>query len=552
MLAAFEGIIPDTLRPSRMLVFWIVVLRCLLTALLLAMPLFGAAVAKALLAALIPSRLMLAWLAALGVGALLEFVAGLLSARLEAKLSAELGCRTYDHLQSLPLAWHQERKRGQVLSLLVSDVWRVSSFVAGALPPVLPLALGVLATIGILMWIEPWIGLALAAGVPAFIVLVRLLTRGLRPTADAFLQAETEKFGLAGQNLGMLPLIKTLSREAGEARRYRDQSERVQVLQQRQRAQQSLLAPAVRWLATAAALALLWLAARRMVFNEMEPVKLVTLMLYGLVLAPPISQLAALWGQWQHARASISRLQEVFAHSPEPDEGRLEPGRARGDVRFEQVGFSYPGNAALFDALDLHLQAGETVALTGANGSGKTTLTHLLMRFCDPGSGRILLDGTDLRELRLSGLRSQIGFVSQHVLLFNASVSENIAYGYPEADHAQVEAAARAALAHDFIEQLPDGYETQIGDDGLKLSGGQRQRLSLARALLKDPPILVFDEATAMFDPESEREFIERCHALLHGRTVLLITHRRASLALADRVLRLQDGRVLEEQADAA
>jgi ABC-type multidrug transport system fused ATPase/permease subunit len=193
---------------------------------------------------------------------------------------------------------------------------------------------------------------------------------------------------------------------------------------------------------------------------------------------------------------------------------------------------------------DLSIQAGETVAITGENGSGKSTLIHLLMRFADPDAGRILVDGTDTRAVSIVSLRAQIGLVAQNVLLLNGTVRDNIAYGRPNASAAEIEAAAVAAQAQDFIQRLPQGYDTLIGDQGIRLSGGQRQRIALARALLKDPPILVLDEATAMFDPEGEAAFIEECGAVLADRTVILITHRPASLALADRVLRMRHGRI--------
>jgi ATP-binding cassette subfamily B protein len=265
------------------------------------------------------------------------------------------------------------------------------------------------------------------------------------------------------------------------------------------------------------------------------------------LLTRPVSGLAGVYGSVQTARGSAVRLLEAFAVRPEPDDaGAPEMAPVAGNIRLENVHFGYPGRQKTLAGVTLDIQAGETVAITGENGSGKSTIIHLLMRFADPVEGRILVDGTDIRAVSIGSLRGQIGLVAQHVLLLNGTVRDNIAYGCPDAGPDEIEAAAKLAQADAFIRHLPNGYETLIGDQGIRLSGGQRQRIALARALMKAPPILILDEATAMFDPGGELDFIEHCQDVLAQRTVILITHRPASLALASRVFVMKQGRLSE------
>jgi ATP-binding cassette subfamily B protein len=265
-----------------------------------------------------------------------------------------------------------------------------------------------------------------------------------------------------------------------------------------------------------------------------------------MLMTRPISGLANVYGQVQLTRGAAERLVDFFAEQPEPPEVALPPlEHVKGHIRFERVSFTYPGRKPLLRDMDLDIKAGETIALTGINGSGKSTLAYLLLRFIEPTSGRITIDGKDIKDYSLDSIRHSVGLVAQHTLLLNGSVAENIAYGRYKATKDDIEQAARGAGAHEFIMQMPDGYDTTIGDQGIRLSGGQRQRLSLARTLLTDPPILILDEATAMFDPQGEEDFIDECSDLLEERTVILLTPRPASVALANRVVKMENAKVL-------
>ena len=533
------------LRPYRTQLALTVLLLLAQSAILLAMPWMAGRFSAALLAAQPVAGILSGIFGLVVIQALLTWLVGVRMQATAMGLIADGCTRLFDHVQSLPLGWHQDRRRGDVLALLTDDMERLGWFVTGTLTPLLPLLLTCAGALLLMLRIEPAIGFGVALLVPAMYLAMKVVGRRLRPLGRAVADGYAQRAALAEQNLAMLPVVKAFSGESGESGRFHAQAHALRLLQLRQARLQILIGPLVRIAAAAVVLALLWLGSRHVAAGALTTSDLISLLLYGLLLTQPVAELASVYGQAQGARGAAQRLLDAFAEVPEPTGGDRELDAPRGALGFEDVTFGYPGREPVLRGLRLQIAPGETVAITGHNGAGKSTLMHLLMRFADPQAGRILFDGVDLRELRIGNLRGHIGLVAQHVLLFNATVAENIGYGRPDAGLDAIEAAARAARAHDFVTALPSGYDTVVGDQGVKLSGGQKQRIALARALLKDPAVLVLDEATAMFDPEGEAEFIAECRDILKHRTVLLITHRPASLALADRVLRLRDGQLV-------
>lgn len=492
--------------------------------------------------------ILVVWVLLLALQSLLRFGNSYLMASTGARMLTRLRTRLYDHLQALPLGYYHQQRRGEVLSLLTYDAGILSRFVTSTLVSLLPLALTFFGALIMMLRIDPGIALLAALLTPLFILVIKLLGRQIRPLSRQLSKEHATTLAQVEENLTMLPVIKAFTREPEESSRYQTQHQSLLTLTTRYLRLQSILSPAIHFLAGCGVVLLLWLSAERLAVGALTAADMVSLLLYGLLLTRPISNLASAYGQIQGARGAGERLIEVFATAPEPaDDKNPDLPPAKGDIQFENIRFHYPGRDNVLQGLNLAIHPGETLAITGGNGAGKSTLIHLMMRFTDPQQGRIMIDNLDIKSVSLSSLRNQIGLVSQHILLFNSSVADNIGYGNPDAGIEKIIAAAKAACALEFIERLPDGFDTLIGDQGIRLSGGQKQRIALARALLKNPPILILDEATAMFDPKGEKEFIEECHDLLHQRTVILITHRPASLALADRIIRLENGQAYEE-----
>ena len=428
----------------------------------------------------------------------------------------------------------------------------LSNFCTGTLLTFLPLLITALGAVVLMFRIEPRLAALVVILVPAFYLLLKIIGRRLRPLSEQLRQAEATGVAVAQNGISALPVVKAFNSEAVEQARYAVQMQEAMQLGVTVNRIYAILRPVTQFLVAAAVLLLLALASGSVNSGEMPPAELLSFLLYAALLTRPVAALSGVYGQVQMARGQLRRLQSVMEERPEPlYEGR-DLGPVTGEIAFEGVSFSHAGRLGTLKGIDLRIRSKETVALTGENGAGKTTLVDLLLRFHEPDAGRILIDGVDISTVSLASLRGQIGLVPQNVLLLHGSIRENITYGAPNATFDEIEKAARLAQAHQFITELPNGYETEVDAEGARLSGGQRHRLALARALLKDPPILILDEVTAMFDPKGEQSFVEDARAAFRDRTVILITHRPASLQLADRIVTLDRGTLVAIRDNSA
>jgi ABC-type multidrug transport system fused ATPase/permease subunit len=461
----------------------------------------------------------------------------------------ELRVRLYNHLQRLSLAFYERTSTGELMSRVTNDVNAMESFITHGVPLTVVDLLRLIGASIILLTLHWQLALVVLIPLPLMAVGLRIFNQRVRPIYRQVRDRLGDINARLQDNLAGIRVIQAFEQEENELRTFSTVSE--DYYRERVNAIRlwSTFFPALHFLTSVGGALVLGFGARAVVADRITLGTLVAFLGYITSFYAPLRRLTQVDNTFQQAIAAGERIFELLDEETEIDSApdALALAETRGEVRFEDVHFRYGEGDEVLHDIDFHMAPGEVVALVGPSGAGKTSIANLLCRFYDPGHGRILVDGHDLRDLDLQSLRQHIAVVLQDTFLFNSTVRENICYGMPDATEAEMVAAAEAAHAHDFIlNELPNGYDTEIGERGVRLSGGQKQRLALARAIITNPSILILDEATSSVDAEAEYLIQQALNDVLRGRTALVIAHRLSTIRNADKIIALEDGRIRE------
>ena len=455
----------------------------------------------------------------------------------------------YNHLQRLSLRFYEDKQTGQMMSRVVNDTDLFEQLIAHAIPDVVVNILTFFAVSAVLFSMNWQLTLLSMLPIPLVIFSLRVYAKRVRP-AFVFRQKELgELNAILNDNISGIREIKAFSREDDVLERVGENIEHYRFSLLSALRLMAIFHPFVEFTSSLGMLVVIFFGGRLAYQGSLPVADLVAFFLYLDLFYQPVRNLSTAWEAVQNSLAGADRVAELLTEEPEPLDVpgaiRLKE-KARGDIRFEGVRFQFNEHETILQDVDLNIPAHSMVALVGPTGVGKSTMVSLIPRFRDVTGGRITLDGQDIRDIRLDNLRQQISIVLQDVFLFHGTVRENIVFGRPNASEAETIAAAQAANAHEFIARLPDGYDTLIGERGVRLSGGQKQRLSIARAVLKDSPILILDEATSAVDTETELLIQQALDRLIVGRTTIIIAHRLSTIRNADKIVVLEGSGIAE------
>jgi subfamily B ATP-binding cassette protein MsbA len=473
-----------------------------------------------------------------------SYLAGLAGHRIIFDLRQQL----YLHVQRMSLSFFDRQQIGAVVARMTGDIASAQNFVGSALVST-AMDLSCVGVIIVLLFLShEKLALVSLSVLPCYALISYHLTKRIKAKSRAIHQQLQDISGDLHEQFAGISTIQAFTQEEAEASDFRAQSERYLDTVLSSVRLQSVALGSTGFLTALGPILVLWFGVIEVWGGRLSVGTLMAFYAYLGMLYQPIQRLTELNLILTNSLAAMERIFEVFETYPEVRErsGATALGRVRGDIAFDQVAFQYNGYGQMLSGLSLHVPAGTTVALIGPSGAGKSTMVKLLARFYDVSGGRITIDSVDIRDVTLKSLRQQIAIVSQDPILFSGTVAENLRYGKPEATEAKLHDAARSALCDVFIEQLPHGYDTEVGERGLRLSGGQKQRLAIARAFLRDAPILLLDEPTSALDAESEELIKKALERLLEGRTAIIIAHRLSTIEHADRVVVIDEGRIIE------
>lgn len=469
------------------------------------------------------------------------------------RLVRDMRHQLYDRLQQLSLGYYDRTPTGAIISRMMDDVGAIQTFVTGQTFTILTDLGTTFAIAGLLFWRNWRLALVVVLFAPLYGLNFRFFMKKIRATNKIIRERMDILFGHLKEKLDGVAVVKAHAREAAEVVGFvaeLDDAHGPRVQEVRLRTAFGNLSAAISGLGTASVFGM---GAMEVLHGRMSPGEVISTAALAGMLFGPIARLADLAYVFEQAGASVDRVGEILDLKPEVAEPEqpVTLDRIRGEVRFDQVRFAYGDGPTVLDGIDLHIRPGQKVALVGPTGCGKTTMVSLLLRFYDVNSGAILLDGVPIGRLNSRAVRRRVGIVPQEPVVFRGTIAENIRYGNPEATDDQTEAAARAALVHDFTMELPDGYATIVGEGGHKLSQGQRQRLSIARALCMDPALVILDEATSSLDTLSEALIQKALKNLLAGRTAIIIAHRLSTIVDSDLIVVMEQGRIVQQGAHA-
>jgi len=466
------------------------------------------------------------------------------------RVVADLRQAVYAHVLKLSPAFFELTRTGEVLSRLTADTTLIKTVVGSSASIALRNLFLFFGAASMMVFTSPRLSSLVLFAIPMIVLPLVFLGRWVRRLSRSAQDrlADTSAFGT--ESLNAIQTVQAFTHEEHDRKQFFDTVERSFDTARARIVARSVLTALIFFLGLSSVVGVIWFGMKDVIAGEMTGGSLAQFILYALFASGALAALSEIWGDMQMAAGATERLMELLDVEPQiaaPAAPLALPAPSRGELRFENITFAYPARPGIsaLRGFSLDVDPGETVALVGPSGAGKSTVFQLLLRFYDPQSGRIALDGVDVRDADPRDVRARIAVVPQETVIFGTTIAENIRYGRPEAGRAEIEAAARAARIDDFIARLPDGYDTQVGERGVTLSGGQRQRLAIARAILRDAPVLLLDEATSALDAESEAAVQQALEGLMRGRTTLVIAHRLATVLKADRIIVMEEGRVV-------